>query len=161
MSVAQNVKACRILLKLPVKIIYMAVRISLTKYGYKSEYISLKIISLAIGLDQSLSCDLRGSVKRRLHRKRRVLGCRYDLCLAVYRSCRRKPDTLYIILPHGFKDPCRIYRVLLEILERMLKTSSHISICRKMKDKINTLHRFIKDLFILKPCLYQIEIGIP
>src|SRR5215831_9424917 len=92
LAVAQNVQLVWIPFQLPHKVDDVTVRVALAQNRYKPKDVRGDSKRLAVSRDHSFACQLRGRVKRSLHRKWRVFRRRNYLPFAVNGTGGREHD---------------------------------------------------------------------
>src|SRR5205807_521317 len=88
LAVAENVQFFRVLCKLHHEIENMSVAVALPEDRYEAKNAGPDAVAFGVGSDHSLAGQLRGAVKRSLHRKGCVFRCGYDIRLAIDRTGR-------------------------------------------------------------------------
>src|SRR3989344_1672793 len=118
----------------------MAMGITLTENGDKTENPGLEAETLAVSGDQCLAGKLGCAIKRCLYWKRRIFRGWNHRRFAIHRTGRRKCDALDVIRAHGLQHVISGDGVLIEILARMLRAKTHIGVGGKMENEVGTLH---------------------
>src|SRR5205807_8371723 len=107
-AVAENVQPIWIFCELLHKVEDVPMAVTLPQDRYKAKYAGLDAITFSVGGNHSLAGELRGTVKRGLHRKGGVLRSRHDRCLTIDRAGRREGNLPDIIGAHRFQHiECR------------------------------------------------------
>src|ERR1043166_351600 len=140
--VAQYLEVIRMGEQLFKKVEHVPMRIALAENRNESENVTLKTITLAVGANQRLARQLRGSIERSLDRKWRLFRSRNYLRFPIDRTGRSKRNLLNPVGAHGFEDIESGERILLHILAGMLQSKTNIRIGREVENQITTRHRF-------------------
>ena len=156
-AVAEHAQARRIAAQASTEVEDVAVRVALAEDRDEAKDDSHEAVPMCVRLDETLPCQLRRAVERRLHRERARLGRGEDLRLSVDRAGRRERDAVDTHGSHRLEQDRGRDRVLLEIPPWLVEPVAHVRVRREVEDRVASLERVPETVFVEDVALHELH----
>ena len=140
----------------------MSVGVTLTEDRNEAKDHARKTVRVRVSANHSLGGKLRRPVEGSLKGKRRLLGRRKDVWLAVHRAGGRKGDSACSHSAHCFEDGRGSDRVLFEVTPRVVGSATNVRVRLQVKDPVASRYgllqqRLVQHVSLNKPRAWPFE----